>query len=117
MALKPNWCGGGFFTIIIPLKAGGACLAASFHFGTRDIAFLVDKIQVSLFSLNAAFCYLLWAAAFFLAPRHLSTRDIAFLVYVIEVALLSFDAQLRYFLRHVLIHLLPLLFLISNKMV
>ena len=83
-------------------------LSASFHFSARDITFLVNKIEISLFSLNAAFGYLFGAASFFLAPRHFSARDITLLVDIIEVTFLPLDSQLYQFLCHLLLHLLSL---------
>ena len=65
--------------------------AASFHLGARDIAFLVNEIEVSSFFLDTAFFYLLGAASFFLTPSHLCARDIAMLVDVVKITFLTFD--------------------------
>ena len=81
--------------------------AASFHLGARDIAFFVNEIEVSLFLLDTAFCYLFGATSFFLASGHLGARDIAFFVYEVEVTFLPLDPNLAYFLCHILFHLPP----------
>src|SRR4030042_5749846 len=47
-------------------------LAASFHLGARNIAFLVHKIQVTFLPLDADFRYFFRAASLFLASCHFS---------------------------------------------
>lgn len=66
---------------------------ASFHLCAGNIAFFVKKVEVALFSLDAALGDFLGAASLFLSPRHLGAGNIALLIDVIEATFLPFDAE------------------------
>ena len=88
----------------IKLSLSFFLLAASFHLGARDITFLIDEIEVPLFSLDAALGYLLGATAFFATSCHFCAGNISLFINVVEVTFLPFDAHFHQFLCHVLNH-------------